>query len=97
MSRVRRSLCKEDIKAMVWKRGVTLRELSLKAGLNMNAASEALRKPFPAANSAIAEFLGKSLHDLWPYWYDQQGNRITVSEHRRNLAQPIPSVSVKSA
>lgn len=97
MSRVRRNLCKEDIKAMVCKQGITLRQISLKAGLNIDAASEALRKPFPAANIAIAEFLGKSLHDLWPCWYDQHGNRITVSEHRRNLAQPIPSVSVKSA
>lgn len=97
MSRVRRNLCKEDIKAMVWKRGVTLRELSLRAGLNIHAASEALRKPFPAANIAIAEFLGKSLSDLWPNWYDQHGNRITSYEHRRNLAQPISSVSVKSA
>lgn len=97
MSRVRRNLCKEDIKAMVWRRGTTLRQISLQAGLNIHAASEALRKPFPAANTAIADFLGKSLNDLWPCWYDQHGNRITVSEHRRNLTQLTPPVSVNSS
>ena len=97
MSRVPKNLCKEDIKAMVWKRGATLRQVSLKAHLSIDATSKALDRPVPAANIAIAEFLGKSLHDLWPCWFDQHGNRITSSEHRRNLAQPIRSVSVKSA
>ncbi len=67
---------REDIKAAVRKKGATLQQLSLQAGLEVKTASKSLMVPCPRANRAIAEFLGKSLHDLWPHWYSQNGERI---------------------
>lgn len=97
MPTVRRNKSKEDIKAMVWKRGMTLRQISLHAGLGIDAASEALRRPYPSANHAIAEFLGSSVHDLWPRWFDQNGNRITSHKHKQTIAHRPPVVSAESA
>ena len=67
---------REDIKAEIRKRGSTLAEISEKAGLGRRSASYALVVPMPTANRAIAAFLDKPLHELWPRWYDQHGNRI---------------------
>lgn len=67
---------REQIKAMVRMRGSTLRRISLEARLDRGSASVGLLRPFPAANRAIASFLGLSLHDLWPQWYDREGRRI---------------------
>lgn len=94
---VRRNKSKEDIKAMVWKRGATLRQISLRAGLGMDAASEALRRPCPSANHAIADFLETSVHSLWPRWFDHNGQRITAHKHRRTIAQSREVVSAESA
>lgn len=68
----------EDIKAMIHKRGSTLGQISLEAGLCMQAGSCGLRHPLPAANRAISGFLGIPMHRLWPDWYDQYGNRRCV-------------------
>lgn len=87
---------KEDIKAMIWKRDSTLRQISLRAGLCLDAASKALTQPIPAANKAIAEFLNLSVHELWPNWFDQHGNRI-CTRHNQTLAQPMRSVNAKTA
>lgn len=67
---------REDIKAEIRKRGSTLADISTKAGLGRRSASYALVVPMPTANRAIADFLGMTLHDLWPRWYDQSGERI---------------------
>lgn len=69
---------REDIKAAIRKRGSTLAIISTAAGLHRRSGSMALVVPMPTANRAIAEFLGLSLHELWPQWYDQNGERITL-------------------
>lgn len=76
---------REDIKAAIRKRGSTLAIISTNAGLHRRSASHALVNPMPIANSAIAEFLGKSLHDLWPRWYDQNGERIKSQAPRKRI------------
>jgi len=63
----------EDIKASVRKSGATMRQLAFGAGLHPSALSHCLHVPLPAANLAIAEFLGARLHELWPEWFDQAG------------------------
>lgn len=84
----KREYHKEDIKAMIHKRGATLRQISLNAGLCMELANQALKKPIPSANAAISDFLGIPLHELWPHWFDQNGNRISRrNQHARSVAR----------
>lgn len=74
---------KEDIKAAVRKKGSTLQALSIQHGLQEKTVAGSLRVPMPRANRAIADFLGISLHQLWPAWYDQSGNRIPSGNSRK--------------
>ena len=67
----------EDIKAEVRKRGMSLSGLSRSVGLCDSACRVAFQKPVPAANRAIAELIGQSLHVLWPRWFDTDGNRLS--------------------
>lgn len=83
MSRIR-NRHPEDIKAEVRKRGVTLVDIALSAGLSAVATSSALRKPYPAAQKAIADFLGQPVHAIWPEWYDKEGQRIGLLRSVRN-------------
>lgn len=64
---------KEDIKAAVRKRGITLRELSLRAGFCDAATRQALKKSWPDAEKAIADFLGVTPQTIWPSRYDANG------------------------
>lgn len=66
----------EDIKAAVRKTGVTLTALSLAHGLSECTCRASLTRPLPAGNRAIADHLGRNLSDLWPQWYDAEGNRL---------------------
>lgn len=36
----------------------------------------AVYKQYDSTNRAVAAFLGVSVHDLWPEWYDREGYRI---------------------
>jgi Ner family transcriptional regulator len=49
----------------------TLRRLSFAHQYSANAASEALRKPWPAVERIIADALGCEPWDLWPSRYDR--------------------------
>lgn len=69
---------KEDIKAAVRKQGKTLTRLALDAGLAESTCRNALYRPTPSGNRAIAAFLGLSVHDLWPQWYAADGSRLTI-------------------
>jgi len=51
---------KEDIKAAIRKRGVTMEALSLANGLHVNARTMALIRPSIHAERVIAEYLGVS-------------------------------------
>lgn len=75
---------REDIKAAIRKRGSTLADISTQAGLGRKSASYALVVPMPTANRAIAAFLGRTVHDLWPNWYDQSGERIIKAPIKRS-------------
>ena len=57
---------REDIKAAVRKRGVSLEELSLSNGLEKRACASSLCRPHFAAELVIAEFLGVSPRQIWP-------------------------------
>lgn len=77
---------KYDIKARIEEKGSTLSAIARDAGLHSSACRQALRYPVPAANHAIARFLGKEVHELWPRWFDQKGRRLpNVSTSRTSL------------
>jgi Ner family transcriptional regulator len=76
----------EDIKAAVRKTGVTLTELALLHGLSESLTRAALRRPQPSGNQVIAAYLGRPLSELWPEWFDADGNRIpskSAEKHSR--------------
>lgn len=81
---------REDIKAAIRKKGSTLADISRKAGLNERTGANSLFRPIPRINRAIADFLGVTLHDLWPRWYDQNGERI------KSQAPPKPTRKTSS-
>lgn len=77
---------KEDIKAAVYKTGTTLRDLSVEAGFAPSIVSQSLCSPIPAANKAIANRIGHSVHELWPQWFDADGN--VIPRRRRSGRRP---------
>lgn len=64
---------KEDIKAAIRKRDITLEKLSTDNGLHFKACTMALFRPNYAAEVVIAEFLGVSPRQIWPQRYDGGG------------------------
>lgn len=64
---------REDIKAAIRKRGISLEALSEANGLDKRACSLALLRPYFAAELVIAEFLGMSPRELWPQRFDADG------------------------
>lgn len=67
---------KEDIKAMIRKRGSNLRMLATENGLGSSTVRASLINPIPSGNHIIAQFLGLHVHEIWPQWYDATGQRI---------------------
>lgn len=64
---------REDIKAAVRKRGITLTALALKHGLSENACRAALSEPRYHAEQVIAALIGVPAYELWPSRYDPDG------------------------
>ncbi|WP_395815268.1 helix-turn-helix domain-containing protein [Devosia sp.] len=63
------------MKASIQRRGATLAAIGRAARLSEATCRGALRYPIPAGNKAIAAFLDKTVHELWPEWYDEDGMR----------------------
>ncbi len=78
----------EDVKAAVRKRVKTLSALAQTSGVPASTIRAALNRPIPKGSVVIAQCLGKTVHDLWPAWYDKNGVRIVsrrsekISKHR---------------
>ena len=66
----------EYIKAEVRKRGGTLSGVARSVGLADGSGRMAFLQPIPTANRAIAAFIGVPVNELWPHWFDDQGNRL---------------------
>lgn len=77
----------EDIKGEVRKKGRSLKALALENDLCESACRAALRRPQPAAEKVISEFLGVSLHKLWPDRYTRDGGRKPRRHVRDELNQ----------
>lgn len=74
----------EDIKAEVRKRGGTLASVARNAGLSDVSGRVAFHLPVPTANRAIAEFIGVPVNELWPQWFDAEGNRKSSISSNEN-------------
>lgn len=62
-----------DIVAALRKQGSSLAAVGRDLGLARQTMYWALIKPHPRANEAIAHAIGKSMHVLWPNWFDENG------------------------
>ncbi|MGD0564503.1 MAG: helix-turn-helix domain-containing protein [Roseiarcus sp.] len=67
-----------DIVAAVRKNGSSLVAISESLGLTRSAASRALLRPHARVNKAIAALIGAPLHEIWPQWFDADGERISA-------------------
>jgi Ner family transcriptional regulator len=75
-----------DVVAALHKRGTSLSQLGRDNGLHDSSLRAALSYPRKPSNKIIADFLGKSLHELWPAWFDSQG-QLTIGEVNRRQRQ----------
>lgn len=67
---------KEDIKAAIRKRGITMNALAKQCGLPSSTIRNALVRPVFSGELAIAGFLGIPAHELWPDRWTADGRRI---------------------
>ncbi|MEN5083717.1 helix-turn-helix domain-containing protein [Bosea sp. TWI1241] len=72
-----------DIVAAVHKRGTHLKTLAQEHGFNDYTMSKALRLCFPACHDVLAAFIGAPRQEIWPQFYDVEGNRLSAREQRR--------------
>jgi Ner family transcriptional regulator len=76
-----------DIVSLIWKRGWSMRQLAMDAGVSGQLVSYALRRPNPTGEKIILDFLGMSGRDIWLDRYDKNGVRIV--ERKKNVRRPM--------
>ena len=59
----------EDIKCALRKKRITLKSLSINAGLSPSTLNNALRVSYPKAERIIEEALGEKPENIWPSRY----------------------------
>lgn len=67
---------REDIKAAIRKRGMTMNSLAIARGLPPSTVRNALSRPVLSGEVAISEFLGVNACVLWPDRWTPEGRRI---------------------
>ena len=67
----------QDVIAALRKGGSSLSKLARANKLDHSALGHCLRRCIPRANRVIAKQLGKSVCELWPLWFDSEGNRLS--------------------
>lgn len=72
-----------EVMGMVKSRGHSLADLAEQNGLHPSTVQTAIYRLQPSGNRVIATFLGVSVHDLWPEWFDAAGNVIADSTKRK--------------
>lgn len=63
----------EEIKAAIRMRGKTMSELSIANGYHESTVRQVLRKPWPAIERLVADFLGVDPQEIWPERYGPDG------------------------
>ncbi|MEQ8739534.1 MAG: helix-turn-helix domain-containing protein [Hoeflea sp.] len=82
MAQKARNADPNDLMAEIRKRIGSMSELARRHGVSTSTIRCATRRPQPTGNRIIAEFLGRSVHELWPEWFDADGNRRLSSPNR---------------
>ena len=79
----------EDVKAAIRKTGISLVALGNRVGVPGCTIRKCLYVPCPKGNRVVAAYLGRRLHELWPEWYDETGDRISArSSGKHTSARP---------
>ncbi len=80
----------QDIIFALRKSGTTLTAVARLHGVHANTMRSALIRRQPRQNRQIAEALGRSVHDLWPEWFDEAGRSIQKLRHDLPRAAAAP-------
>ena len=86
-----------DILAAVRKRGSNLAEIARNVGLARQTLYWAFIAPRLRANRAIADFLGVSMHELWPQWFDADDKLISTQALPSPKPKPMTARTYESS
>lgn len=65
----------QEIRALIRKTGVFVSDLGGMYNISAATVRAALFRPQPKGNVAIANYLGKKVHEIWPEWFNKDGSR----------------------
>lgn len=74
------------IDAELRRKGHTAKSMAVESGLSTSTIRAALVKPSINANRLISRLLGVPLHELWPDWFDADGE-LFPAKLRRKLSR----------
>ena len=85
------------IKAELGRKGFTLAKLAAESGLDKQRISACLKRPDPRANLCVAKVLNIPVHELWPHWFDADGDLLPPKYRKKLSTQRTPMASHESA
>lgn len=78
---------RHDVVAEVRKRGTSLARLAVEAGYSRGTLNRSLYdRRYPKAHAIIAEFLGRTRHEIWPHWYGADDGLLRLAKPTRKAA-----------
>jgi lambda repressor-like predicted transcriptional regulator len=80
------------IRAELRRRGLTFKVMSDVSGIDVKAFSAAFVKPSKKVNEFIAKSLGIPTHELWPDWFDHDGDLVPAL-YRKKLSKMRSALS----
>ena len=78
---------REDVKRDLRIEYESIAELARVKGVSGGLLRNSLSRPIPRGNRIIASALGKTVHDIWPEWYDEAGNPIHAKASRNGSCE----------
>lgn len=84
------------IKAELRRRGYRFKVMAAESGFSASSLRAALTKPSTNVNRFIANTLGVPLHELWPDWFDADGELIPAKYRRKLSRQRLALASHES-
>jgi lambda repressor-like predicted transcriptional regulator len=87
------------IRAELRRKGWTFNRLAEESGFAAKSFSAAFKKPSVKVNAYMASVLGIPTHELWPFWFDHDGELIPARYRRKlsRLRQPMASQETQAA
>ena len=87
---------KEDIKAAIRKRGITMEGLARANEMPASTVRNALSRPGYSGELVISRFLGIPAHELWPDRWTPDGRRIRP-RYSHKYMQPVETHHANAA